>query len=142
MEQILKVSAGFIGAAVSYLFGGWGALIAALLTMVAFDYVTGIFAAASEGKLSSKVGLVGIARKVFIFVVVSMAHMVDVVLDSGSNLVRDGVIFFYIANEALSVLENGGRMGVKGIPPVIKQAIEVLKGKSGEKKDGDKDANS
>jgi len=141
MEQILKASAGFIGAGLSYLYGGWGALITALLTMVVLDYITGIIAATTEGKLSSKVGRIGIARKAFIFIVVAMAHIVDVVLDNGVNLVRDGVIFFYLANEAISVLENGGRIGVP-IPPVIKQAIEALRGQGGQQKAGGKDANS
>ena len=81
------------------------------------------------GKLESNVGMFGIARKVFIFAMVSVAHLVDGVLGDG-HLFRDAVAFFYIANELLSIIENGGKLGAP-IPPVIRQAIEVLKGKGG-----------
>jgi toxin secretion/phage lysis holin len=81
------------------------------------------------GKLESNVGMFGIARKVFIFAMVSVAHLVDGVLGDG-HLFRDAVAFFYIANELLSIIENGGKLGAP-IPPVIRQAIDVLKGKGG-----------
>lgn len=82
------------------------------------------------GKLESNVGMFGIARKVFIFAMVSVAHLVDGVLGDG-HLFRDAVAFFYIANELLSIIENGGKLGAP-IPPAIRQAIEVLKGKGGD----------
>lgn len=130
MENIVKTAAAVIGAAISYLYGGWDALIIALVVFVAADYVTGIAAAAYQGKLSSSVGLRGIAKKVFIFVVVALGHVVDMTLGNTNTLIRDAVIYFYLANELISILENGGKMGAP-IPPVITQAIEVLKGKSG-----------
>lgn len=117
------------GGLTALLFGGWPMLLQVLLIMTVADYVTGIMAAGTEGKLRSSVGLIGIARKVFIFVIVSIAHQVDVVL-GGQHLLRDATVFFYMANELLSIIENGGRLGVP-LPPVIKQAVEVLKGKGG-----------
>lgn len=130
MENIIKSAIAFVGSAATYLYGGWDALIIALVVFVAADYVTGIAAAAYQGKLSSSVGLRGIAKKVFIFVVVALGHVVDVTLGNTHTLIRDAVIYFYLANELISILENGGKMGAP-IPPVITQAIEVLKGKSG-----------
>ena len=100
-----------------------------MLVFVILDYLTGIAAAGMSGKLESNVGMFGIARKVFIFAMVSVAHLVDGVLGDG-HLFRDAVAFFYIANELLSIIENGGKLGAP-IPPVIRQAIEVLKGKGG-----------
>ncbi|KAF4324796.1 hypothetical protein G195_001011 [Phytophthora kernoviae 00238/432] len=104
-------------------------MLGVLLVFVILDYLTGIAAAGMTGKLESNVGMFGIARKVFIFAMVSVAHLVDGVLGDG-HLFRDAVAFFYIANELLSIIENGGRLGAP-IPPVIRQAIEVLKGKGG-----------
>lgn len=121
---------------VSYLFGGWSGVLGVLLFFVLLDYLTGIAAAASTGQLKSKIGLVGIARKVFIFAMVAVGHLVDGILGDG-HLFRDTVAFFYIANELLSITENGGKMGAP-VPTVIKQAIEVLKGKGGN--DNDKGA--
>lgn len=121
---------------VSYLFGGWSGVLGVLLFFVILDYLTGVVAAGSIGGLKSKIGLIGIARKVFIFAMVAVGHLVDGILGDG-HLFRDTVAFFYIANELLSITENGGKMGAP-IPSVIKQAIEVLKGKGGN--DNDKGA--
>ncbi|SEL81090.1 toxin secretion/phage lysis holin [Paenibacillus sp. OK003] len=121
---------------VSYLFGGWSGVLGVLLVFVVLDYLTGVVAAGSNGGLKSKIGLIGIARKVFIFAMVAVGHLVDGILGDG-HLFRDTVAFFYIANELLSITENGGKMGAP-IPSVIKQAIEVLKGKGGN--DNDKGA--
>lgn len=116
-------------ATASYFFGGWSGVLGVLLVFVILDYLTGIAVAGMTGKLESNVGMFGIARKVFIFAMVSVAHLVDGVLGDG-HLFRDAVAFFYIANELLSIIENGGKLGAP-IPPVIRQAIEVLKGKGG-----------
>ncbi|MFD0588838.1 holin family protein [Paenibacillus sp. GCM10027627] len=132
LETATKSTIAALGAAITFLYGGWDALIIALVAFVAFDYITGIAAAAVQGKLSSGAGLKGIARKMFIFVVVALGHIVDVTLGNENTLIRDAIIYFYLANELLSILENGGKLGAP-IPPVIKQAVEVLKGRSGGK---------
>ncbi len=118
---------------VSYLFGGWSGVLGVLLVFVVLDYLTGVAASWISGELRSKIGMFGIARKVFIFAMVAVGHLVDGILGDG-HLFRDTVAFFYIANELLSITENGGKMGAP-IPAVIKQAIEVLKGKGGNDKD-------
>ncbi|MGO0058666.1 phage holin family protein [Brevibacillus fluminis] len=127
MENIIKSVIAVGGAAASFLFGGWSALLSVLVAFVIFDYVSGVVAASAEGKLKSKVGLIGIARKVFIFCMVAIAHLVDTSLGD-QNFMRDATIFFYLANELLSIIENAGRIGLP-VPELIKQAVEVLKGK-------------
>ncbi len=116
------------GAAITYLLGGWSPLLKTLLLFVVVDYVTGVTAAAIHGKLNSSVGFKGIAKKIGIFVVVAMGHHVDAVLGD-AHLIRDAAVFFYLANELLSGIENLGTIGVP-IPPIIMQAVEVLQGKS------------
>ncbi|MGG1639849.1 holin family protein [Paenibacillus sp. NRS-1782] len=136
-SEIYKFSAAFGGSAITYFFGGWSFALAALLTFTIIDYVTGLIAAGTEGKmgtgpgLKSKVGMIGIARKVFIFAMVAVSHLIDGVLGD-SHLFRDAVAYFYMANELLSIVENGGRLGAP-VPSIIRQAVEVLKSKSGEK---------
>ncbi|WP_083955798.1 holin family protein, partial [Brevibacillus parabrevis] len=105
----------------------WSALLSVLLAFVIFDFVTGMIAAGMEGKLKSKVGMIGIARKVFIFCMVAIAHLIDMSLGD-QNFIRDATIFFYLANELLSIIENAGRIGLP-VPELIKRAVEVLKGK-------------
>lgn len=98
MENAIKVITGVAGASVSYLFGGWTALLGALLLFVVIDYASGIAAGVVEGALSSKVGYKGIARKVFIFAMVAIGHSVDQLLGGGQHFFRDAVIFFYLSN--------------------------------------------
>ncbi|WP_019420204.1 phage holin family protein [Paenibacillus sp. OSY-SE] len=131
LETVLKSGAAAGGGLAAFLFGGWPVLIQVLLIIVIVDFATGVMAAGTEGKLRSSVGLIGIARKVFIFLIVAVAHQIDSVLGD-QHLLRDATIFFYIANELLSIIENGGRMGVQ-LPPVIREAVEVLKAKGGDK---------
>ena len=105
-------------------------MLTILLTFVVLDYITGVAAAGKEGKLSSNVGLWGIAKKIMIFGIVAIAHLVDTALGD-AHLFRDAAIFFYLANELLSVTENLGRIGVP-IPGAIQRAVEVLRGKGGD----------
>lgn len=126
-DVFYKVGATSIGAVIGYLFGGWDVLLQILLVFVCIDYISGLLASGVEGKLSSKVGFKGIAKKVMIFALVAVAHMIDKALGE-SHIFRDAVIFFYIGNELLSILENTGRIGVP-VPEQLKQAVQVLKGK-------------
>ena len=127
MENFFKAVIAVGGSIISFLFGGWSSLLTILLAFVVLDYVTGVLAAAKEGKLNSEVGLWGIARKVAIFAVIAVAHLVDSALGD-AHLFRDAAIFFYLANELLSIIENTGRTGVP-IPEKLKGAVEVLRGK-------------
>ncbi|MEN2765782.1 phage holin family protein [Ornithinibacillus xuwenensis] len=126
-DLILKYGSVGLGGAVGYLWGGWSELLSILLTFVVIDYITGILAAGKEGKLNSSVGFRSIPKKVMIFLLVAVGHLIDGAMGD-SHMFRDAVIFFYLANELLSILENAGRIGLP-IPSVLSKAVEVLKGK-------------
>ncbi|BBW97217.1 phage holin family protein [Geobacillus icigianus] len=132
LDVIYKTGAAVTGAVVGYLFGGWSELLGILLAFVVLDYVTGVMAAYKEGSLRSAVGFRRIPKKVMIFVLVAVGHLIDRAVGT-NGLFRDATIFFYLANEVLSIIENAGRIGLP-VPEQIQQAVEVLKGKSEKKK--------
>lgn len=131
-EVFYNTGAAATGAIVGYLFGGWSTLLQILLAFVAIDYISGMLASGVEGKLSSKVGFRGIAKKVMIFAIVAVGHLIDKAIGEG-HIFRDAIIFFYLGNELLSILENAGRTGLP-VPEKIKSAVDILKGKGVEKK--------
>jgi toxin secretion/phage lysis holin len=133
LDVAFKTGAATIGAVVGFFFGGWTIPLRILVSLSIVDYVSGLIAGGVEGKLSSKVGFKGIAKKVMMFVLVATGNLVDMAIGKG-HVFRDAVIFFYIGNEILSILENAGRIGLP-YPEQLRSAIEVLKGKS---KEGDK----
>jgi len=132
---IIKWMAAIGGSLSSYLFGGWSALLDILLFLVVVDYITGIVAAGIHGELRSTIGLIGITKKVFIFIMVAIAYKIDTIL-SDVHFLRDTVIFFYLANELLSILENAGQLGIP-IPPAIRRAVEVFRGRGKDYSDKD-----
>ncbi len=128
--NIFNVGTAILGGTTAYFFGDSKSLLEMLLLFVIIDYISGILAAAMQKKLKSNIGFIGIARKVFIFFVVAMAHKLDTLMGN-THMLRDATIFFYLANELLSIMENAKKANIP-IPQVISRAIEVLKGKSGE----------
>jgi len=128
MKGIFQTVVAVLGSWLTYLFGGGSALLGILLAFVVTDYITGILAAGSKGELNSAIGFKGIGRKIGIFVLVAIAHLVDRALGDGT-LIRDAAIFFYLANELLSIIENVGVIGVP-IPEVLLKAVDILRGKS------------
>lgn len=130
MDNVFKTIAALTGAIIGYLFGEWSALLGILLAFVITDYVTGVAAAALEGELSSGVGFRGIAKKIMIFVIVAVAHLADNALGLDAVLMS-AAVFFYLANELISILENAGRIGLP-VPGILQKAIAMLKEKGGE----------
>lgn len=128
LDVIYKTGAAVIGAVVGFFFGGWSILLGILLAFTIIDYVTGMMAAYTEGRLRSTIGFKRIPKKIMIFVLVAVAHLVDRAVGT-NDLFRDATIFFYLANELLSITENAGRIGLP-VPEQIKQAVEILRGKS------------
>jgi len=126
-KEIFRYIVAITGSLVTYLFGGWSALIQILVAFVVIDYVTGVLAAGVRREISSAVGGRGIARKVLIFVLVACGHLVDMALGT-ADVIRDAVIYFYIANELFSILENAGKIGLP-VPDILKKSIDTLKGK-------------
>ncbi|GLH64561.1 phage holin family protein [Parageobacillus sp. G301] len=115
-----------VGSFVSFLIGGMDSLVIILLCFVIADYVTGLIASAIEGRLSSQVGFRGIVRKLLIFVLVAVSHLLEIAIGWNNHFIRDAIIFFYIANEFISIVENAGRAGVP-IPSFLRKAIELFK---------------
>lgn len=116
-----------IGGYVGFYLGSIDAFIYTLLAFVIADYVTGVLRAGVERKLSSSVGFKGIAKKIVIFIVVGIANLCDVNLIKGDGtMIRTAIIFFYIANEGLSILENTMAIGLP-VPEKLKEMLEQLK---------------
>lgn len=131
MEQLgtfLKFLIAIGGSIVSYLYGSFDSLLMIFTGLVVIDYVTGLLASGIEGNLSSKIGFKGIAKKIIIFGLIAVAHFVDQLLGN-TQLIRDATIFFYMANELLSIIENAGRLGIP-IPAFLKNAVNLLRNKS------------
>ena len=114
-----------IGGWLGYFLGGCDGLLIALVVFVAVDYVTGVMCAISDKKLSSEVGFKGICRKVLIFLLVGIANILDVQVIGTGSVLRTAVIFFYLSNEGVSLLENAAHLGLP-VPEKIKAVLEQL----------------
>ncbi len=129
LQLIFTAIGGYIG----YFLGGFDGLIYALVAFVAIDYITGLMAAVIEKKLSSDIGFRGIFKKVLIFILVGIGHIIDFHLIEKSSAVRTAVIFFYLSNEGLSIMENAAKVGLP-IPEKLKTVFTELRREDG--KDG------
>lgn len=115
------------GAVCGFLFGELNGMLIALIAISMMDYVTGVIAAAVSRSLSSAVGFKGICKKLMLFTLVAVANIIDMQVIGGSAL-RTAVIFVFIANEGLSIVENSAEMGVP-IPQKLKDVLAQIKGK-------------
>lgn len=127
-----------IGAGLGYFLGGCDGFLYALIAFVAIDYVTGVMCAIVDKKLSSSVGFKGIFRKVLIFVMVGIGHTLDAQILGGGDTLRTAVIFFYCANEGLSLIENAGHLGLP-IPAKLKSVLAQLHNRAEDSGDTDKE---
>lgn len=126
---------GAVGAAIASLLGGWDSSIVTLLIFISVDYISGLIVAGvfhnsqktKSGTLESRAGFKGLIRKCMILVFVMIANRLDIEL--GTDYFRNCVVIGFMANEAISILENAGLMGIP-IPAVIENAIDVLKNRS------------
>ena len=114
-----------VGGWLGYFLGGCDCLLYALIAFVVIDYITGVMCAIINRELSSAVGFKGIFRKVLIFLLVGIANIIDVQVIGTGAVLRTAVIFFYISNEGVSLLENAGHLGLP-IPEKIKTVLEQL----------------
>ena len=126
-----------IGGWLGYFLGGCDGLLIALLLFVITDYITGVMCAIADKELSSAVGFKGICRKVLIFLLVGIANILDMQVIGTGSVLRTAVIFFYISNEGVSLLENAGHLGLP-IPVKIKSVLEQLHDRA-EQEVGDED---
>lgn len=114
-----------IGGWLGWFLGGYDGLLYALIAFVVIDYITGVMCAVSDHTLSSEVGFRGICRKVLIFLLVGIANILDVHVIGTGSVLRTAIIFFYISNEGVSLLENAGHLGLP-IPQKLKDILAQL----------------
>ena len=120
-----------IGLMLGRFLGGMDGLLYALIAFVAADYVTGVLVAIYQKKLSSSVGFKGIAKKIIIFILVAVAHVLDANVMNMGSAMRTAVIFFYLSNEGISILENVTKMGLpvpQKLKDVMAQIQEIRRG--------------
>ena len=118
-----------VGGWLGYFLGGCDGLLYALIAFVVIDYITGIVCAIINQSLSSEVGFKGICRKVLIFLLVGIANILDVQVIGSGCVLRTAVIFFYLSNEGVSILENAAFLGLP-VPEKIKIVLEQLHDRS------------
>ena len=125
-----------VGGWLGYFLGGCDGLLYALLAFVVLDYLTGVMCAIADKKLSSNVSFRGLARKVCIFVMVGIGHLLDTQILGETGVLRTAIIFFYLSNEGLSLVENAAYLGLP-VPEKLKLVLQQLHDK--ERKDGGDD---
>ena len=114
-----------LGGWLGYFLGGMDGLLIALLVFVILDYIIGVMRAIADHKLSSAIGFKGLCRKVLIFALVGVGHVLDThVVGTGSAL-RSAVICFYLSNEGISLLENASHLGLP-VPEKLKAILSQL----------------
>ena len=118
-----------IGGWLGYFLGGCDGLLIALVMFVVMDYISGVMCAIADKNLSSEVGFKGICRKVLIFILVGIANILDVQVIGTGSVLRTAIIFFYISNEGVSLLENAAHLGLP-LPEKLKVVLKQLHDKS------------
>ena len=131
IQLIFSAVGGWLG----YFLGGCDGLLYALIAFVVINYITGVMCAIINKQLSSEVGFKGIFRKVLISLLVGIANIIDVQVIGTGAVLRTAVIFFYISNEGVSLLENAGHLGLP-IPEKIKTVLEQLHDRAENGKEG------
>ena len=124
-----------IGGWLGWFLGGCDGLLYALIAFVVIDYITGIMCAVADKKLSSAVGFKGICKKVLIFALVGLGHILDMRVIGAGSVLRTAVIFFYLSNEGVSLVENAAHLGLP-VPKKLKEVLEQLHDRA-EKEDND-----
>ena len=127
--NVIQMAFTAVGGWLGYFLGGNDGLLIALVVFAVADYITGVMCAVSDKKLNSQVGFKGICRKVLIFLLVGIAHILDVQVIGTGSVLRTAVIFFYLSNEGVSILENSAHLGLP-IPEKLKDVLEQLHDKT------------
>ena len=125
IQIVFTMIVGWLG----YFLGGCDGLLIALVIFVVMDYISGVMCAVADKNLSSEVGFKGICRKVLIFILVGIANILDVQVIGTGSVLRTAIIFFYISNEGVSLLENAAHLGLP-VPEKLKVVLKQLHDKS------------
>ena len=134
--EIMSYAAAVLGGFTGWFLGGFDGFLYALLIFVVIDYITGIMTAVIKKELSSEVGFKGIFKKVLIFFLVGIAHVIDTQIIGDGSVLRTAVIFFYLSNEGISILENVTIIGLP-VPSKLRDVLEQLR----DEKDKEDNAN-
>lgn len=121
----IQTSLAGLGATIAAFLGGLDGLIYALIAFVIADYITGVLAAISERRVSSAIGFKGISRKIVLFALIGLAHMLDVHIIGTPGVLRTATILFYLSNEGISLVENATRLGLP-IPAQMRGALDAI----------------
>ncbi len=127
IQTLITLIGGWIG----WFLGGFDGFLYALIVFVILDYITGIMVGIIKRELSSEIGAKGIFKKILIFIMVAIAHIIDSRLIGDSSVIRTAVIFFYLSNEGISILENATQIGLP-TPQKLKNVLEQLNNKGEE----------
>lgn len=134
MKQIwsgIQIAFTALGGFLGWFLGGVDGFLYALIAFAVIDYITGVMCAITDKNLSSAVGFKGICRKVLIFTLVGIGNIVDVYVLGQGGVLRTAVIFFYLSNEGVSILENSANLGLP-IPETLKEVLEQLHDRGGD----------
>ena len=133
MKQIwngIQIAFSAFGGFLGWFLGGADGFLYALIAFVVPDYITGLMCAFADRNLSSEIGFKGICRKVLIFALVGIANLIDVFILQEVGVLRTAVIFFYLSNEGVSILENSAHLGLP-IPQKLKDLLSQLHNREG-----------
>ena len=123
-----QVGIAAFGGWLGWFLGGFDGFLYALISFVIIDYITGIMVAIINRELSSEIGARGIFKKILIFILVGVAHIIDTRIIGDGSAIRTAVIFFYMSNEGISIIENASRIGLP-VPQKLKDVLAQLNGK-------------
>ena len=132
IQMVFAAVGGWLG----YFLGGCDGLLIALVVFAVVDYITGVMCAINDKKLSSEVGFRGICRKVLIFFLVGVANILDVQVIGTGSVLRTAIIFFYLSNEGVSLVENAAHLGLP-VPQKLKDVLEQLHDRAEKGGDGE-----
>ncbi len=130
--SIIQLIFAGLGGWLGYFIGGWDGLVYALVAVITIDYITGVMVAITYHKLSSEVGFHGIFKKILILLLVGLSNVLDMYIIGKGSVIRTAVIFYYVSNEGISILENAARLGLP-VPAKLQVVLEQLQEKGAHK---------
>lgn len=126
LHSQIKIISAIIGGWLGWFLGSFDGFLYTLIALVIVDYITGVVAAGIRHELSSEVGFTGIAKKIMIFAIVGVANVLDHHILQQSSVLRTMAIFFYVANEGMSIVENANRIGI-AVPRPLSKLLKQLR---------------
>lgn len=129
LDITFKFIVGVITAAVSWMIGGFGLVFTVLIGLMAIDFLTGLMVGIYEKKINSRVGTMGLIKKVYIILLIGAIYLIEIAVLKSDGIITDGVSGAFCLIEFVSLTENGGKLGVP-LPDKVKDIIAVLRNKN------------